>query len=86
MPVAYQGVNRFSNAVALLVSWRVLVLRQIANALTDTRSVMTSRLCARNRGVGVSRKTCPMRVCRYLSSNARTGKIIVDCPDAYRYY
>ena len=36
MPVAYQGVNRLSNAVALLVAGRVLVLRQIANALNDT--------------------------------------------------
>jgi len=40
MPVAYQGVNRFSNAVALLVAGRVLVLRQIANALNDTGLVL----------------------------------------------
>ena len=34
--MAYQGVNRFSNAVALLVSGRVLALRQIADALIET--------------------------------------------------
>ncbi len=44
MPVAYQGVNRFSNAVALLVSGRVLVLRQIADALIETGFVTGSRL------------------------------------------
>ncbi len=42
MPVAYQGVNRFSNAVALLVSGRVLVLRQIADALIETGFVTGS--------------------------------------------
>jgi len=35
MPVAYQGVNRFSNAVALLVAGRVLLLRQIADAFIE---------------------------------------------------
>ena len=34
--MAYQGVNRFSNAVPLLVAGRVLVLRQIADALIET--------------------------------------------------
>jgi hypothetical protein len=49
MPVAYQGVNRFSNAVALLVAGRVLVLRQIANALNDTGLVLICRLLVINR-------------------------------------
>lgn len=44
MPVAYQGVNRFSNAVALMVAGRVLVLRQIAGALIETGFVTGSRL------------------------------------------
>ncbi len=48
MPVAYQGVNRFSNAVALLVAGRVLVLRQIANALNDTGLVLICRHGGRN--------------------------------------
>ena len=43
MHVAYQGVNRFSNAVAPLVAGRVLVLRQIANALNDTGLVLICR-------------------------------------------
>ena len=43
MPVAYQGVNRFSNAVALLVSGRVLALRQIADTLIETGFVTGSR-------------------------------------------
>ena len=45
MPVAYQGVNRFSNAVALLVSGRVLALRQIADAFIETGFVTGSRPC-----------------------------------------
>ena len=41
--MAYQGVNRFSNALALLVSGRVLALRQIADTLIETGFVTGSR-------------------------------------------
>ena len=41
--MAYQGVNRFSNAVALLGSGRVLALRQVADALIETGFVTGSR-------------------------------------------
>ena len=41
--MAHQGVNRFSNALALLVSGRVLALRQIADTLIETGFVTGSR-------------------------------------------
>ena len=73
MPVAYQGVNRFSNAVALLGSGRVLALRQIADALIETGFVTGSRHGDRNPEAEAGERS--LDACAFIGTNPPESSI-----------